>query len=119
MSKLKPFLHKSSLVAFSLLIQRAIFSAGPDVQIKAPYPSQQPRITITVVASEGQEDKLDYYKNIALEAARINETEFRIPYRDDFSVFFDNRPDYHNGETTVLPTNRIVIHTEVPNIEST
>ncbi len=82
------------------------------------YPQSDPRLKLTVVIGSSQKEQIEYFKNVALESARIVEDIFKTRFRDSFSVVFDPRYDYHNGLATVLPNNRIYIYTEVPNLES-
>ena len=118
MAKWKHLNHKSALIVGIFLIQRAILAGDLTFEAKVHYPPNDPRLTVTVVVGKEQEDDLPYFEHVTLQAIEIVENEFKINFRDHFSIVFDNRPDFHNGLTTVLPTNRIYVHTEVPNLES-
>jgi len=118
MSKWKQLKNKSVLIAGIFLIQCATYASKLGFEMKVPYPEKDPRFTVTIVVGEDQRNLLPYYERITREALRIVEDEFKFTFRDDFSVVFDNRPEYHNGLTTVLPTNRIYVHTEVPELDS-
>jgi hypothetical protein len=37
-----------------------------------------------------------------------------LDLKDSIAIFFDPNPDQHNGLTTVVPDNRIIIHLEPP-----
>ena len=52
------------------------------------------------------------------QALGLAQARMGIRFRDDFELLIDKRPDFHNGLTTVIPSNRIVVHSEAPDLES-
>ena len=119
MSKLKLLFVKSIFVLSIFVIQRATARGLLESQTTLSYPSEKPRIRITVVSGIGQEKYLPYFSEITLNAVRKIECLFQGEFIDSFSVVYDNRQDTHNGLTTVFPTNRIYVHTETPELQST
>lgn len=101
-----------------LLIVPRLHSQNLEYEVEIAYPEKDSRLEVTVVVGEKHKSKIDYFKNLTIESLRITEDIFKIPFRDNFSVVFDPRDDFHNGLATVIPSNRIYIHTEVPNLES-
>ena len=119
MNKLKLLFVKSIFVLSIFVIQRATARGLLESQTTLSYPSEKPRIRITVVSGIGQEKYLPYFSEITLNAVRKIESLFQGEFIDSFSVVYDNRPDTHNGLTTVFPTNRIYVYTETPELQST
>lgn len=101
-----------------LFFASALHAQNLEYEVEIAYPEKDPRLEITVVVGAEHKSKIDYFKNLTIESLRITEDIFKIPFRDNFSVVFDPRDDFHNGLATVIPSNRIYIHTEVPNLES-
>src|SRR5688572_46646 len=105
------------LVATSLF-QTSLHAQDLEYEVKVAYPEKNPRLKIRVVVGEEHKKNIDYFKNLTLESSRIVEEIFKIQFKDNFSVVFDSRHDYHNGLTTVIPNDRIYVFTEVPELSS-
>src|SRR5207302_115438 len=118
MGKWKQLIHKSLVILGVFLIRCATFATNLGFESDIAYPEKSPRITVTIVVGKNQKSKIPYFRSIVLQSLKIDEDEFKAEYRDNFSVVFDNRPDFHNGLTTVIPSNRVYVHTEVPELES-
>jgi hypothetical protein len=119
MNKLKLLFVKSIFVLPFFVIQCATARGLLEGQTTLSYPDVKPRIRITVVSGIGQEKYLPYFSDLTKQAAQKVESLFQGKFIDNFSIVFDNRQDFHNGLATVLPTNRIYVHTETPELQST
>ncbi len=58
------------------------------------------------------------WKRLVSTALTIAERRLGLELRDDASIVFDLRPDAHNGLATVVPSERIYVHLEAPDAES-
>lgn len=74
-------------------------------------------IKITIVFEPTLQRHGAFFEKISREAIEIVEKKFGFEFRDDLWLHFDPEPDFHNGLSTVLPNNRIYVHTEAPLIE--
>lgn len=119
MNKLKLLFVKSIVVLSIFVIQRATARGLLESQTTLSYPVDNPRIKIRIVTGIDQKKHLTYFSNITQRAVQKVESLFQGQFIDEFSVVFDNRIDFHNGLTTLMPTNRIYVHTETPELQST
>ena len=119
MYKLKLLFTKSLFVLTIFVIQRATARGLLESQATLSYPKEKPRLKITIVAGIGQEKYLSHFSDLTRRAVQKVENIFQGQFIDNFSIVFDNRQDFHNGLATVLPTNRIFVHTETPELQST
>ena len=76
------------------------------------------KIHVTVVVPESMTRSLPELLDRARRSIPLAEERMGVPLIDDFAIYFDSRPDEHNGLTTVIPTNRISVHLEAPDLES-
>jgi hypothetical protein len=53
-----------------------------------------------------------------LESLHDAETRLQIELRQNVEVYFDTKPLLHNGLSTAVPRNRILVHTEAPDLNS-
>jgi hypothetical protein len=119
MNKLKLLFAKSIFVLSIFVIQRATARGLLESQMRLSYPSENPRVRITIIVGIGQEKYLPYFSDLALQATKKVESLFQGQFIDNFSIVFDNRQDFHNGLASVLPNNRIYVHTETPDLQGT
>jgi hypothetical protein len=119
MNKLKLLFAKSFVVLSIFVIQCATARGLLESQTTLSYPLENPRIKITIVTGIDQKKYLPYFSSITQRAVQKIESLFQGQFIDGFSVVFDNRIDFHNGLTTLIPTNRIYVHTETPELHST
>ncbi|MEZ4814966.1 MAG: hypothetical protein R3A80_07150 [Bdellovibrionota bacterium] len=118
MKSLKQIIILARCAIIFPLISIQLHSQNLEYEVEIKYPEVNPRIEVTVVIGKEHKKSIDYFKNLTIESLQIVEDIFKIPFKDNFSVVFDPRQDFHNGLATVIPSNRIYIHTEVPDLES-
>ncbi len=109
---------KRFILGLILVIRCASASTHLNSETFLKYPEKDPRLSIRLVIGPGLESEAQKLSEITLFSLKKVEDLFGMTFRDDISIVFDNRPDFHNGLTTVVPTNRVYVHTEAPNIES-
>lgn len=88
------------------------------IHVKAPRRLLLP-VDITLVAPEMAPRALEALVAQTLQAAELSQSRMGMEFVDDFSIFFDPRPQDHNGLTTVIPSNRIDVNLEAPVLAST
>lgn len=76
-------------------------------------------LTIRLVFSPALAPRIPLLQSLTAEGLRTAEAKLGVALRDDATIFFDSEPDDHNGLTTVVPTNRILVQTEAPSLEDT
>jgi|GEM_PF-2125734 len=74
--------------------------------------------TISVVLSEGLAEAAPEILARTRYALQIAEARWGIPLRDGFTLHFNARPDFHNGQATVVPRNSFFVLTEAPALDS-
>jgi len=78
---------------------------------------EKQKITVTLVFPKSFRDLRSVLREKVHQSLVLCEERMGISLIEDFSIYFDQHVDLHNGLSTVLPTNRINVHSEAPEIE--
>ncbi len=78
------------------------------------YENSKGKHELDFVVSEPLRPRTALLQSLLLESLQQAETRLGLPLLEDASYVFDADPLEHNGLTTVVPTNRIFVHTEAP-----
>jgi hypothetical protein len=90
----------------------------PSLQTNVTCACKKNDCTITLVFPASAQIHQELFEEKTRRACEIAQKKMAASLIDDFSIFLDERPVDHNGLTTVIPTNRISVHLEAPEMES-
>lgn len=116
LAKVRPSVRRSLLFLAGFLTTRVV-SAGLSedyLQKEIRHAGSRGEVRITLVFSRALESRIPLLTEKTRQALDLAPRRLGVSFRDDFWIFFDARPDTHNGLATVVPNDRIFIQTEAP-----